>query len=132
MIRKSTSDDYIKIIRSIQNKKLDYLTPLHVKNDIENQNQYVLEENGKIVCILSLVYDSQNQYYAMKRLCIPNKKNKGHGYAETILQYVAAQAPGKVGCTPWIDNIIMRHILEKIGFKLEYIFNEKWCYYSRE
>ena len=40
-IRKSTEKDYISIIRSIQNKKIGYITPNLIKKDIEMGHQYM-------------------------------------------------------------------------------------------
>ena len=130
-IRKATNNDYIRIVRSIQNKKIDYITPAHVKEDIANNRQFVMVDNEKVVAILSLVYDTNYNYYAMKRLCVMNKKNQGKGFAKAMLAYVSKQTTEKVGCTPWIDNGAMRHTLEKLGFGLEYIFEKKWCFYSK-
>lgn len=118
-------------MRSIQNKHIDYITTEHIKTDVQSGRQYIMEEDGKILAILSLVYDEQFDYYAMKRLCVPNKKNQGKGYAQEMLRFVSQQTTAKVGCTPWVDNGAMRHTLEKLGFTLEYIFAEKWCLYSK-
>lgn len=131
-IRKATASDVIGIIRAIQNKKIDYITPAHVREDVALGRQYVMVENGKVVAMLSLVWDKDYNYYSMKRLLIPNRKNKGKGYAQMMLQFVSMEAHGKVGCTPWIDNGAMRHMLEKLGFSLEYIFATKWCFYSKK
>ena len=130
-IRKATANDYIHIVRSIQNKGIEYITPAHIKADIENDRQFVMVNNEKIVAILSLVYDSNYNYYAMKRLCVMNKKNQGKGFAKAMLQFVSEQTTEKVGCTPWADKGAMRHTLEKLGFTLEYIFEKKWCFYSK-
>ena len=132
MIRKANNNDYIRIVRVIQNKHINYITPAHVKEDIKNNRMFVMIIDEKIVAILSMVFDNDYKYYAMKRLCVLNKKNRGKGYARELLQFVSLQARGKVGCTPWIDNNAMRHILESMGFKLEYIFDECWCFYSKE
>lgn len=131
-IRKATQEDTIHIIRAIQNKQISYITPAHVREDVKFGRQFIMVENGKVIAMLSLVYDTDHDYFAMKRLLIPNKKNCGKGYAQMMLKYVSQQAQGKVGCTPWIDNQAMRHTLEKLGFSLEYIFSEKWCFYSKK
>lgn len=130
-IRKARQADYIHIVRSIQRKRIDYITPAHVQQDIESEQQFVMVDGVRVIAILSLVYDQEHGYYAMKRLLIPNRKNCGKGYAQMMLRFVSAQAQGKVGCTPWADNLAMRHTLEKLGFSLEYIFSEKWCFYSK-
>ena len=131
-IRRAVNADYIKIVRAIQNKHIDYITPAHVREDIALGRQFVMIDNEKVIAILSLVYDADYGYFAMKRLCVTNKKNKGKGYAQMMLSAVSGQASGKVGCTPWADNGAMRHTLEKLGFSLEYIFSEKWCFYSKK
>lgn len=131
-IRKATQADLIHIIRAIQNKRIGYITPAHAREDVKSGRQFIMVENGKVVAILSLVYDQEHGYFAMKRLLIPNRKNCGKGYAQEMIRFVSAQAQGKVGCTPWADNHAMRHTLEKLGFSLEYIFSEKWCFYSKK
>ena len=130
-IRKATRADLKAIINGVRVKGLDYITPAHVREDIAQDRQFVLVDNGKIVAILSLVKDQTFNYFAMKRLLILNKKNCGKGYAQMLLQYVSTQVSGKVGCTPWINNKAMRHTLEKLGFSLEYVFEKKWCFYSK-
>lgn len=132
-IRKANQNDYIHIVRSIQNKKISYITAAHIKEDINNGRQYVMtDDNEKVIAILSIIYDNDYHYYAMKRLCVPNKKNRGKGYAKEMIQFVSNSVNDKVGCTPWIENAAVRHTLEKLGFHLEYIFSEKWCFYSKE
>ena len=133
-IRKATMNDYIKVIRTIQNKHISYITPKHVLNDVTMNQLYIMvdDDTNKVVATLSLVWDPQYKYYALKRLCIPNNKNRGKGLAQKMLAFVADQATEKVGCTPWVDNGAMCHTLEKLGFQLEYIFEEKWCFYSKK
>ncbi len=131
-IRKANSADYVRIVRSIQNKKIPYITPSHVREDIKHNRQFVACENGKIIGILSLIWDSCYNYFAMKRLCITNKKNQGKGYAQKLMSFVSSTVNGKVGCTPWSDNAPMCHTLEKLGFSLEYTFSEHWSFYSKQ
>lgn len=130
-IRKACNSDYVKIIRAIQNKGIAYITPKHIREDIDKNRQYVMIDKGKVISILSLVYDSKYDYYAMKRLCVTNRKNHGKGYAQKMIETISNSVNGKVGCTPWADNAPMRHTLEKLGFRLEYVFREKWCFYSK-
>ena len=132
-IRKSTKEDYISIIRSIQNKKLEYITPSLIKQDIALGRQYIMtNDRNQIIAICSLVYEPNYNYYAIKRLCVPNKKNCGKGYAQMMLEFMSKQSSAKIGCTPWSDNKAMIKMLTRLGFTLEYIFNEKWCFYSKE
>lgn len=131
-IRKATTADYIHIVRSIQNKKLDYFNATHVRADIECGRCYVAEEQGKLIASMSLVYDATHNYHAMKRLSVFSKKNNGRGLASMLIAHLVSECKGsKIGCTPWTDNTAMHHILEKQGFKCEYIFAEKWCFYSK-
>lgn len=131
-IRKATTTDYLRIVRAIQNKKLDYFTPAHVAADIAANRCYVIEEKGKAIASCSLVYDTTYNYHAMKRLAIFRKENKGRHLAEMIFAYMIENSgAAKIGCTPWVDNAPMRHIMDKMGFTLEYIFEKKWCFYSK-
>lgn len=132
-IRKATKSDYIRIVRATQNKHLDYLTANHIATDIALARCYVVEENDKAIATCSLVYDKQHNYHAIKRLAIFRKENKGRHIAEQFISYLLENGGvEKIGCTPWTDNAPMRHILEKMGFSLEYIFAEKWCFYSKK
>ena len=131
-IRKANQTDYIHITRSIQNKHIAQITPSLIKSDIQHSRLYVMTENNKIVGSVSFVYDDKYNYYAIKRLCIYNKKNHHKGYAFKLLQFVSKIKVNKIGCTPWEDNYAMKHMLEKLGFSLQYIFDEKWCFYLKE
>lgn len=131
MITKADEADYIHIVRAVQNKKLDYLTCAHIRQDISQKCLYKFTENNKIIAICSIVFDEKYQYHAVKRLCIFSIKNKGKHITEKFLDFFSQKGYKKIGCTPWSDNAPMRHILEKKGFVLEYIFSEKWCFYSR-
>ena len=132
-IRKATENDYIHLVRATQNKHLGFLTAAHIKDDIVNCRCYVVVENGKAIAMVSLVYDKTYNYNAMKRLCIFRKENRGRGITKYLISYLMANAaPDRIGCTPWEDNIVMRHILEGMGFKLQYIFSEKWCFYLKD
>ena len=131
IITKAVEADYIHILRAMQNKHIEYISMQQIRTDIYNSYMYKCVDNGKIVAILSVVWDKTYNYYAMKRLCILQKKNRGKGITELFIDFVSKNYFGKIGCTPWVDNSAMRHILEKKGFVLEYVFSEKWCFYSR-
>lgn len=134
IITKAVEADYIHILRAIQNKHIDYLTPKHVREDIYKNRLYKCVEKSKIIAIVSVVWDNTYKYYAIKRLCILRKENIGKHITSFFLEYIQNEYQNngeKIGCTPWVDNKAMRHILEKEGFILEYIFSEKWCFYSR-
>lgn len=131
IITKAVEADYIHIMRAMQNKHIEYISIQQIRMDIYSSHMYKCVKDGKIVAIISVVWDKTYKYYAMKRLCILQKKNKGKGITELLIDYITERYLGKIGCTPWVDNSAMRHILEKKGFALEYIFDEKWCFYSR-
>lgn len=132
-IRKATKNDYIHLVRATQNKRLEYLTAAHIKDDITNCRCYIAVENEKPIAMISLVYDKTYNYNAMKRLCVFRKENRGRGITKYLISYLMANvAPDPIGCTPWEDNIVMRHILEEMGFELQYIFSEKWCFYLKD
>lgn len=131
IITKAVEADYIHILRAMQNKHIEYISMQQIRIDIYNSCMYKCVDNGKIIAILSVVWDKTYNYYAIKRLCILQKKNRGKDITELFIDYIIGKYSGKIGCTPWVDNSAMRHILEKKGFVLEYIFSEKWCFYSR-
>jgi RimJ/RimL family protein N-acetyltransferase len=90
-------------------------------------------EEDTVLATLSLVYDAQWEYVAIKRLCVLNKKNHGKGIARFAIHEILRHLHNcKVCATPWEDNTAVRHILEAEGFKLEYKFMEYWCFYSKE
>lgn len=131
-IRKATTTDYLRIVRAIQNKRLDYFTPAHVASDIAANRCYVVEENGKAIASCSLVYDATYGYHAVKRLAIFRKENKGRHLTETIFAYMIENSgAAKIGCTPWVDNAPMRHIMDKMGFTLEYIFEKSGAFIQK-
>lgn len=132
MIIKATIQDYVSICRMIQNKKLNYITPALVKQDIINNRLYVLKQNNKIVCFATRIYCPDFGNYAIKRLCVPNKKNNGKGYAQQMISYLinTREKAYDLICTPWENNFAMRHMLEKNGMCLNYIFNKVWCMYK--
>lgn len=129
-IRRAKNSDF-SAINLILKSDIDYITPHHIRNDIKEKRLFVGIENGNVIAILSLVPEIEYHYIAMKRLLVAEGYN-GKGYAQRMIKYVSEQAQGKVGCTPWVDNAALRHTLEKLNFHLEYIFNEKWCFYVKQ
>lgn len=126
--------DYITVCRMVQNKQLGYITPALLKKDIQANELYLLKIDNKIVCFAARVYCAGFNNYAIKRLCVPNKKNKGKGYAGELLHYLITTRECNMDlvCTPWIDNSAMRHMLEKNGMKLKYVFDKVWCLYETQ
>lgn len=131
-IRVATPSDYRWIKRVIGRKQLSYCTGAHIKEDFIWNRLYCVYEGDKVLATFSLVYDWRFDYLAIKRLCVLNKKNEGKGIARFAIHSILPYLRGKVGVTPWEDNIAMRKILEAEGFKLEYKFDGHWCFYAKE
>ena len=131
MIRIATYEDYKRVVQSLNSgSKLDYITSRQARQDFEQASLYIVESNQKVMAIFSLVYDEERKIDYLKRLKVLNKRNLGLGFGTMIVEYVS-QLNQKIAVTPWIDNKRMRNLLERNGFKMEYIFNEKWCYYTK-
>ena len=111
---------------------LPYISSFLLQADVMTKRLLVGVEAGKIIATAALVPEPNYNYTAIKRLYIDPSYN-GKGYAQQMIEYIAAQyQEEKIGATPWTTNGAMRHILEKQDFHLEYIFNEKWCFYSKQ
>lgn len=127
-----TPEEMQKIERAVALKKLPYCTTAQVATDHYVYDRlYVVAEGEKILAILSLVEEKEYNYTAIKRLCILNKKNRGKGIARFALHEIQKVVSGRIGATPWTDNAPVRHILETEGFVLQYVFNERWCFYAK-
>lgn len=131
IIRLAEKADYIHIVRSLQNKKIAYNTPSHIRADLFNHRLFVIEEKGKIIAQCALVEEPNYGYTAIKRLCIYNKKNCGRGLANAFIEFFADRISSPLGCTPWEENVAMRHILEKNGFVYQYTFLDNYQFYLR-
>lgn len=128
-----TVEEVQKIERAVALKKLPYCTSAQIASDYYAYDRlYVVTEGEKILATLSLVEESEYGYMAVKRLCILNKKNRGKGIARFALHEIQKKVKGRIGGTPWVDNAPVRHIFETEGFTLQYVFNEKWCFYVKE
>lgn len=116
--------------RNLQTKGIEYATVELFNEDIRRNRLFALCEDGVPMVICSVVYDKNYNYLALKRLvCF----NQGKGYASMLIDYIVKKQWSKpLGSTPWTPNKTMRHLLEKFGFQLQYIFDEKWCFYKRE
>ena len=128
-LRKATHKDLMKVIHAIGYKDLPYITKSQENFDYNKKQLYVVADGEKVFACASLVWESQYEYFAVKRLCILNKHNYGKGIARFALRELQKVVKGKIGATPWMDNIAMRKLLESEGFKLEYKFDGVWCYY---
>lgn len=131
-LRKATHKDLMKVVRAIGYKDLPYITKSQENLDYNKKQLYVVANGEKVLACASLVWESQYEYFAVKRLCILNKHNCGKGIARFALHEIQKEVKGRIGGTPWIDNAPVRHIFESEGFHLEYIFSEKWCFYVKE
>jgi len=130
-LRKATEKDYRTVWYAVRPKKIKYCTCGAISNDYIHKQLYVVVEGDRVLATLSLVPETEYGYTAVKRLCILNKKNQGRGIARFALHEVQRMVSGRIGATPWEDNAPMRHLLEAEGFMLQYVFNERWCYYAK-
>lgn len=130
-IRKATEKDLIHIVRSLQNKGIDYNTTKQAKEDLRLNRLFVAVDNEKVIGSCAVVPEEKHGYTAIKRLCIYNKKNCGKGIASQLIKYICALDYERLGATPW-DNPPVIKLLEKNGFKYQYTFLEKYNFYLRE
>lgn len=131
-LRLASHRDLMKVVNALRYKDLSYITKRQENFDYNKKNLYVVADGEKVLACASLVWDSDYEYFAVKRLCILNKRNCGKGIARFALRELQKVVKGRIGATPWLDNIPMRKLLESEGFKLEYKFNGVWCYYWKE
>lgn len=130
-IRFATKNDTIRIIRSIQNKHMNYNTPTHVKADIAAGRLVIIEENGKLLGSCAIVKETNRGYTAIKRVCVYSKKSQGKGVAQALIAFVCSLGLGTLGATPWNDNPTMCHIFQKFGFEYQYTFQQYYEFYLR-
>lgn len=130
-VRQANETEYRKLVSSLRFvfKNNSYINKDYLKQDLKNGSCYVVEDNGKIVAIGSLVYDSTYKMYYIKRVSVPNKRKRSKGYAKELIQTLK-DAAEVVAVTPWKDNIAMQKILEQVGFKYNYTFQENYMLYT--
>lgn len=130
IVRFATQADTIRIIRAIQNKRMDYNTPQDVREDVNAGRLIVAEENGKLLGSVAIVYKAHRGYYAIMRMCVYAKTSTGKGVASALVDYVLALGLGTYGATPWNDNPAMIHIFVKRGFEYQYTFKKNYDFYK--
>ena len=121
-IRLAESTDYRRIAMALRNKRIEYITPAHAREDIANNRLYVVEEDGMIIAQCALVEEPAHHYHAIKRLVIYNRKNCGRGIARQFIHYFCDMNLPALGCTPWTDNQKMKYLLISNGFEYQYTF----------
>ena len=131
IVTRLSEQNYKYICRSLAQKKIPYISLSHFKEDYQEQRAYILEECGKPVAMCSLVWNDKHQNFAIKRLICFRKRNAGRGYAGFLISHIPLPKDASICCTPWADNLSMRHLLEKNGFLFKYMFSEYWCFYEK-
>ena len=131
IIRFATLSDTIHVVRSLQNKKIEYNTVEQAKSDIEQKRLLVAVIDNKIVGSIAIVPEPAYSYTALKRLCVYNKKYRGRGIANQLITTATNLTPGPVGATPWANNPATIHLFEKNGFVYQYTFLEKYQFYLK-
>jgi RimJ/RimL family protein N-acetyltransferase len=130
-IRLATSADYKRIATALRNKGIDYITPAHARTDIDKAQLYVLTEGDVLIAQCALVYEPAHQYHAIKRLVVSNRRHCGRGVAQQFLTFFCAMDLPALGCTPWVDNLRMQHLLRKNGFEYQYTFLHNYQFYKK-
>lgn len=130
-IRLATSADYKRIATALRNKGIDYITPAHARTDIDKAQLYVLTEGDVLIAQCALVYEPAHQYHAIKRLVVYNRRHCGRGVAQQFLTFFCAMSFPALGCTPWVDNLRMQHLLRKNGFEYQYTFLHNYQFYKK-
>ena len=132
-LRKANLYEVRNVARVVGRKHFDYITVNHLVRDYNNNQLYVVVEGEKVLAIVSLVPEPDYEYIAIKRLCVLNKGNCGKGIGSFAVRELSKVVSGeRVGATPWTDNIAMRNLLESEGYHLQYVFNERWCFYAKD
>ena len=132
ILRKANHADLMKVVNALRYKDLPYITKVMANYDYNHNRLFVVAEGNKVYATLSMVEEKEYGYTAVKRLCILNKKNQGKGIARFALHEIQRLVKGRIGGTPWVDNQKMCHLFESEGFTLQYIFNERWCFYAKD
>lgn len=130
-IRFATLEDTLSIVRSLQNKHIDYNTPAMVKEDIKNHRLVIAIDNNKIVGQIALVYEQNYSYTSLKRLCVYNNKNKGKGIASALVQFACETVRTPLGASPWTENTACINLFKKFGFKYQYTYLENYNFYLK-
>lgn len=131
-LRLATKTDLWKVKSAIVRKHIPYCTAEQIQKDYDNNCLYVVAENNTPLAITSVIEDSVHGYTALKRGCVLNKKNRRKGIMYFSLMELSKRLHGTIGATPWLENTGARKLLESAGFQLQYVFNEKWCFYAKE
>lgn len=131
IVRFASNEDTLSVIRSIQNKRMNYNTTAQAKQDISLGRLVVVEENGKLLGSCAIVKETNRGYTAIKRVCVYSKKSRGKGVAQALIAFVCSLGLGTLGATPWNDNPAMCHIFKKFGFKYQYTFLENYDFYKK-
>lgn len=127
--RKATLDDYLRIMFKLRRWDISFVSDYLITSDFNAGRLYVVGSKHVPFATISLVPEPDWGYTAMKRLVV---FKPGQGIGRFAIQSAQLEVKGKIGATPWDDNNCMCHLLESEGFRMEYKFMEKWCFYSKE
>lgn len=130
-LRLATQEDLNKVRDAVEQERIQYITVELLQSDLNYRRLYVVVNNGIILATVSLVPDMQYGYTAIKRLHVCDKRYIRQGIGRFAVHEITKLVHGRVGATPWEDNVAMRHLLESEGFELKYVFDIKWCFYCK-
>ena len=131
IIRYATSADLKSITCALRNKKINYNTPAQAREDVRQNRLFVIENNGALIAQCALVFDNTRKEYYMKRLCVYNKKRACKGIAQMFIDFFFSLGIASLSATPWDENKVMIHVLEKNGFEFQYRVLENYLYYKK-
>ena len=126
----ATSEHINYITHALAPKRIDYIKPSQVKEDIKQGRLYIIIHEGKPIAQCALVEETNHNYTAMKRMVIYRKDNKAHGIADMFIKYFS-QLDCAIGATPWTENEKIKYILRKNGFEYQYTFLEKYEFFLK-
>ena len=123
MFRIGTHDDYRRLVAMVRYQDNSYINKTLLKEDLTNNALYLIEENGKIKAVCSIVYDYKFKMFYMKRLFV-SKQALRKGYGRRIIQEImqVPQEGQTIAATPFGTNEKMITLIKSLGFKFQYTF----------
>lgn len=132
-IYKATKQEQKRLLLSLNKVNCSFINKDLLRSDIEKGQCFAIENNNKIIGMITLLYDEKYGMYYIKRFIITNKKNQNKGYAKPILSSILSFVPTNetVAITPFENNSKMINLVQKLGFEFQYSFLEQFQLYTK-
>ena len=132
-IYKATKQEQKRLLLSLNKVNCSFINKDLLRSDIEKGQCFAIENDNKLIGMISLLYDENYNMYYIKRFIITNKKNQNKGYAKSILSSVLSFVPMNqtVAITPFGSNVKMISLVQKLGFEFQYNFLEHFQLYTK-